>query len=74
MSTSGLSSAAGGSAFFCFLEEGSSPVGTPLPWSLVVLWMPFTRGGEGDLSRALRRGGSGCTAPFAFVAEAFTMF
>jgi hypothetical protein len=36
--------------------------------------MPFVRGGEGDLSRALRRGGSGCDVPFVFVTEAFPMF
>ena len=36
--------------------------------------MPFVWGGEGDLSRALRRGGSGCEVPFAFAAGAFPMF
>jgi hypothetical protein len=38
--------------------------------------MPFVRGGEGDLSRALRRGGSGsgCEVPFVFTAGAFPMF
>jgi hypothetical protein len=36
--------------------------------------MPFVWGGEGDLSRALRRGGSGWEVPFAFAAEAFPMF
>jgi hypothetical protein len=75
MSTSGISSTVGGSAFFCFFEEGSSPrVDSSFPCSPVALWIPFVRGGEGDLSRALRRGGSECTAPFAFAAAAFTMF
>jgi hypothetical protein len=75
MSTSGTSSTVGCGAFFCLLEIGASPpVCSSLPCSSVAVWMPFVRGGEGDLSRALRRGGSGCEVPFVFAAEAFPMF
>jgi hypothetical protein len=75
MSTSGTSSTVGGGAFFCLLELGASPpVGSSFPCSSVAVWMPFVWGGDGDLSRALRRGGSGCEVPFAFAAGAFPMF